>query len=60
MAFERLLRAHGLNVDDIEADDRSRADRLVFNLKEPAPCPECGGTGWYVGLKAREKCRICG
>jgi DnaJ-class molecular chaperone len=44
----------GLNVERITADhEQSSDDRLVFVL---GVCPECGGSGEYVGLNAVETC----
>ena len=59
-AIKRLVATvPGLDVENITADhDRSSDDRLVFVLGEV--CPDCGGTGEYVGLNAVETCGVCG
>ena len=40
--------------------ERSSDDRLVFVLADSGVCPDCGGTGEYVGLNAKQKCGTCG
>ena len=51
----------GLDVESITADhERSSDDRLVFVPTDSGVCPECGGSGEYVGLNAVETCGVCG
>ena len=60
-AIQRLAATvPGLDVANITADhERSSADRLVFVLGSGV-CPECGGSGEYVGLNVTETCGACG
>lgn len=42
---------------------RSRLDRVEFVSRHSLPretCPDCGGSGKYVGLNAVEDCETCG
>ncbi|HUG93310.1 MAG TPA: hypothetical protein VML55_20890 [Planctomycetaceae bacterium] len=39
---------------------QSSLDRQVVVLAVPPPCPDCGGSGRYVGLSLVENCRACG
>ncbi len=71
-AMRRLLEnspARHLTLDDFEPDlDECRLKRVEMVLKDrdrgdqeqKEPCPECGGTGRYVGLMEVEPCRACG
>lgn len=36
------------------------AELLREKLDNKKNCPECGGTGFYVGLTVREACKTCG
>ena len=57
----RLLRVHGISVALVGADhDPAHPERQVFRLKRGDVCPDCGGSGKYVGLLAVEKCGTCG
>ena len=59
MAVKRLCNALDLNVKWIVVDRAAcRTDHLEFVVG--APCPECGGSGRYVGLNAVEDCGTCG
>ena len=60
-AVMRLLRAFGIDPDTIEAGyDACRMDRQVFRVGRSDPCPDCRGSGRYVGLTAVEPCSTCG
>lgn len=69
-AMRRLLNnspALHLTLDDFEPDLRmcrlSRVEMVLIDRWEESsgePCPECGGSGKYVGLNAVEDCRACG
>lgn len=67
--------ARHLTLDDFEPDlDECRLNRVVMVLKDRdrddgstgqgqainEPCPECGGTGRYIGLTVVESCGACG
>lgn len=43
-------------------NDASTPGRLEFTIRRTgsAPCPDCHGTGQYVGLTLTEPCRTCG
>ncbi len=50
-------------VDDFEPDwDNCSSQRLELVLVRPTGkvCPDCGGTGKYVGLHVVEPCLACG
>ena len=38
---------------------QSTLDRRVVLLTATSTCPECGGSGRYVGLTLVENCKIC-
>ena len=61
-AIERLVATvPELDAEKIVADHEQSTDtRLVFVIEEPGVCPECGGSGEYVGLDVKETCRTCG
>lgn len=71
-AIRRLLEnssARHLTLDDFEPDlDKCRLNRMEMVLKDrdsgnggrKEPCPECSGTGRYVGLTVVEPCGACG
>lgn len=57
----------GFCTEDFEPDPQSnRWNRLELRLVKPnrsqggKPCPDCGGTGKYVGLDVVETCATCG
>ena len=60
VAVSRLLETlPAFDVSNLVADNLRTTDgRLVFLIGEP--CPDCGGSGEYVGLTAREACERCG
>jgi hypothetical protein len=59
MTDKRLCNALDLDVTSIAVDRAGcRTDHLEFVVG--APCPECGGSGRYVGLNAVEGCGTCG
>ena len=51
VALEWLFDSHGWNRDSIEAGGHQSDDRLTFVVRD-LPCPDCSGTGRYVGLSA--------
>jgi hypothetical protein len=51
--------AHDCGLEFHPADPVTWVDPGV-GLVVPAVCPECGGTGEYIGFTAREPCRACG
>ena len=60
-AVKRLIATvPGLDVESITVDhEQSSDDRLVFMLGNSGVCPECGGTGEYIGLNVTETCGAC-
>ena len=62
-AATRLLDAcpeRGVDAADIHVD-YERTTGTHFELIAESPvCPECGGSGRYVGLNAVEGCEACG
>ena len=48
--------------DLVPLEARTRHDHLEFAIpnRRPSPCPDCGGSGRYVGLQTIETCRTCG
>ena len=59
IAVTRLLEAVGENVDSWAADyTASGQDRIEF-FRVGGPCPDCNGSGRYVGLLAVEDCGLC-
>ena len=60
IALERAVSGFGFSTDDLDAAGPwdGDPDRLVFRRKET--CPDCGGSGRYVGLAAVETCGRCG
>jgi hypothetical protein len=65
-AVARLLDACGWSELQVVADgdasslDGAHFEFLVRHSGPELPCPECGGSGSYVGLSAVETCRRCG
>jgi hypothetical protein len=47
----------GIDLTRIRRADESHPGRIVFVCSEP--CPECGGSGKYVGLLTVENCGRC-
>lgn len=62
-AVERLLNAHperGLTLDALVAEAGwERGKELRFLAPARRTCPDCGGSGKYVGLQAVDLCRTC-
>ena len=59
-ALLRLLELLEIDPDQLEPDhDASYDDRQGFRLRQCSPCPECRGSGRYVGLVQVEPCRNC-
>ena len=61
VAFRRACHAYAVDPAGYGAVERA-ADRVVFDAIRTPPagvCPDCGGTGTYVGLNAVEPCRRC-
>lgn len=63
-AAARLVRATpGLDADSLQLVERSGGSGfMVFAVSRArsACCPDCGGSGRYVGLTVIEPCRTCG
>jgi hypothetical protein len=63
-AIERLLAAHPerhLTLDALVPEAGwERGRQLRFLAPSRRTCPDCGGSGLYVGLQAVETCRMCG
>ena len=58
MAVKRLCNTLDLNFKLIAADHAGcRTDHLEFVVGDP--CPDCGGSGRYIGLNAVEDCGTC-
>ena len=60
-AMRRLCGILGLPASCYVAVERT-TNRIVFRkgVSEPTgPCPDCGGSGRYVGLIVVEPCRTC-
>jgi hypothetical protein len=58
-AVSGLLRAHGLEPADVHLlYHGASAKRHVFRFSR-IPCPDCRGTGKYVGFSTVENCRGC-
>ena len=61
VAIRRLCEAAGIDGTQIVADHvRCSEDVMEFLVGEMDDCPDCGGTGRYVGLNVVEDCRVCG
>lgn len=63
-AIRALLWAHperGVIPEQITSDDDALRDgHLEFLLSTSLPpCPDCGGSGRYVGLNSVDVCRAC-
>lgn len=59
-AVKRLLHEYGHDPAMIEADyTANREGHMEFTIGAKV-CPECGGSGKYVGLNAVDVCRACG
>ena len=59
MAVKRLCNALELNTKLIVVDRAAcRTDHLEFVVGDS--CPDCGGSGRYVGLNTVEVCGTCG
>jgi hypothetical protein len=58
-AIRKLFEALGLDCSKIIVKPNQRPNRLEFAIRDE-PCPDCKGTGRYVGLNAVEKCATCG
>jgi hypothetical protein len=62
-AAMQLVRADpGLDPASLEVVERSGGSGFVVfavSRSESAPCPDCGGSGRYVGLAVVEACRAC-
>lgn len=54
-ATHRVPKKYTLSV----ADEHCVGETLAWYLEEEV-CPDCNGTGWYVGLNVKEKCSSCG
>ena len=53
----------GLDPGSLEIVERSGGSGFVVfavSRAESTPCPDCGGSGQYVGLVVVESCRSCG
>lgn len=63
-AVAALLRRSDASIDDwnvlamVQADAEG-LDEFEIDLASNAPCPECRGTGRYVGLTHVEDCGMC-
>ena len=58
-AVARLLRAYRWSVDQIESLGSGAPPRQLFRVRTD-PCPDCQGSGKYVGLRVAEICDRCG
>lgn len=59
VALGRLFDNLGVDHSRVEGGFSEHGERLEFVIPD-AECPECGGTGKYVGLNAVEVCERCG
>ena len=63
-AIDALLSAHperGVALNQVFAlHEAVRVDHLEFLVSAAETCPECKGSGQYVGLQAVETCQSCG
>ena len=59
VAVARLVESVGIDPGAVEAEyDAATLTHMEFRV--PAgPCPDCKGTGRYVGLAATEPCQTC-
>ena len=65
VAAKRLVRsAEGLDESTLRLAYRAEDGRIaaftVLAAGRGGVCPECGGTGRYVGLAVVDECRTCG
>ena len=65
VAAKRLVRAvEGLDEITLrivgQSENGRRAELTVRPASWGGECPDCGGTGRYVGLTLVEECRACG
>ena len=58
-AATRLLEAHGIDPSQVQASGNPTISRLELRIST-APCPDCGGSGKYIGLNSVETCKGCG
>ena len=33
---------------------------LLQYFRKATECPSCDGKGWYMGVREKEKCEVCG
>ena len=60
VAVERLLEFAGLDAMSIHANySRCTLTRQVF-IHGGETCPDCGGSGFYVGFNSVDDCQGCG
>ncbi|MFH5806427.1 hypothetical protein [Alienimonas sp. DA493] len=59
-ALRRLCRALNIPNADVLPLPGATIDRQTFRLGPTTRCPDCGGSGRYVGLRAAEACETCG
>jgi hypothetical protein len=63
-AATRLVKGTpGLDAGSLQVIERSGGSGFVVfavSRSEPLRCPDCGGSGRYVGLTVVEDCRACG
>lgn len=65
-AVERLLDAHPecdidrATLTKVQGSERHGHVEFCGSRRTAATCPECRGSGKYVGLQTVEDCRACG
>ena len=58
-AVARLLEAYGLHLERCSLESQEPfLERFAYRTAA-VPCPDCGGTGRYIGLSAVEDCLRC-
>lgn len=59
VAATRLLEAKGIDPALVQAVGGPTTTRMELRIPTD-PCPDCKGTGKYIGFNSIEDCRTCG
>ena len=48
-----------LDLNRARKKERSAAEEAYDDSKDHERCPDCKGSGFYVGLRERSYCKLC-